>query len=620
MSARIFVSHSSENNAEAIAICRWLEQEGWNDVFLDLDAERGIKAGELWEEALRKAASRCEAVIFLITRAWLGSEWCRDEFKLARHLRKRLFGILLEDIALDELPPIMTREWQLVSVARAGEKRNFSVTLPHTSQTVEVAFNDEGLRRLRIGLFSAGLDARFFAWPPANDPQAAALSAACARSKPRTPAFSSAAKGRSSRRSIGCAACARPRRRGSSSFSAPRAPASRRSCAPACCRGSRATTGIFCRCRSSGRSGRRSPARPACFLRSKRAFAAAKLPIPRADLRAAIQGGAAKLKPLLQALVDKATPKALDADAKPKPPTLILSIDQGEELFLAEAQDEAKPFLALLRDLLDDDAPAVIAVFTIRSDNYERLQLASELEGVRQETLSLPPMPKGSYAEVIKGPARRLDGTARALDIEDGLVDALLADIEAGGAKDALPLLAFTLERLYGEYHAGGNLKLSHYDALGRVKGSIEAAVERALQGGRRRPGDPEGPPRAAGAASPRPHSLAGRHRSRHRRPAPPRRPAVGNSRRSAAADPAPRRAAPARNRCRQRHRREHDRAGARGAAAAMGPLGGMAHRRCRAARGAGGRQTRQPRLGGEQPRPHLAHPRDGSAGGGRAA
>src|SRR5215813_9517200 len=46
----------------------------------------------------------------------------------------------------------------------------------------------------------------------------------------------------------------------------------------------------------------------------------------------------------------------------------------------------------------------------------------------------------------------------------------------------ALPLFAFTLERLYGEYHAGGTLKLAHYDALGRVKGSIEAAVERALQ------------------------------------------------------------------------------------------------------------------------------------------
>jgi hypothetical protein len=165
-----------------------------------------------------------------------------------------------------------------------------------------------------------------------------------------------------------------------------------------------------------------------------------------------------------------------------KPPTLILSIDQAEELFLAEAQDEAQPFLAVLRDLLTDDAPAIIAVFTIRSDKYEELQLARELDGLRQDTFSLPPMPKGSYAEVIKGPAHRLDGTARSLEIGDSLVNALLTDIEAGGAKDALPLLAFTLERLYGEYHSGGSLKLAHYEALGRVKGSIEAAVERALK------------------------------------------------------------------------------------------------------------------------------------------
>jgi hypothetical protein len=50
--------------------------------------------------------------------------------------------------------------------------------------------------------------------------------------------------------------------------------------------------------------------------------------------------------------------------------------------------------LALLRDLVKDDRPAIIAVFTIRSDNYERLQLAPELEGLRQEMLSLPPMRK----------------------------------------------------------------------------------------------------------------------------------------------------------------------------------------------------------------------------------
>jgi hypothetical protein len=42
-------------------------------------------------------------------------------------------------------------------------------------------------------------------------------------------------------------------------------------------------------------------------------------------------------------------------------PTLVIAIDQGEELFLAEAQGEAQPFLALLRDLVVADAPAVIA-------------------------------------------------------------------------------------------------------------------------------------------------------------------------------------------------------------------------------------------------------------------
>jgi hypothetical protein len=108
-----------------------------------------------------------------------------------------------------------------------------------------------------------------------------------------------------------------------------------------------------------------------------------------ADLRPVIQVGAAKLKPLLQALAEKATPMAANGGVKSKPPTLILSIDQGEELFSAEAQTEAKPFLTMLRDLIATDEPALIAVFTIRSDNYERLQLAPEL------------------AEVVKGPARR---------------------------------------------------------------------------------------------------------------------------------------------------------------------------------------------------------------------
>src|SRR5207244_3608011 len=51
---------------------------------------------------------------------------------------------------------------------------------------------------------------------------------------------------------------------------------------------------------------------------------------------------------------------------------------------------------------------------------------------------------------------------------------------EAQGA-DALPLLGFTLERLYSDYGSGGRLTLVEYDKLGGMQGSLEAAVADAL-------------------------------------------------------------------------------------------------------------------------------------------
>jgi hypothetical protein len=39
--SRIFLSHSSQNNAQAVALYDWLGREGWKDeIFLDLDPMR----------------------------------------------------------------------------------------------------------------------------------------------------------------------------------------------------------------------------------------------------------------------------------------------------------------------------------------------------------------------------------------------------------------------------------------------------------------------------------------------------------------------------------------------------------------------------------------------------
>jgi hypothetical protein len=169
--SQIFLSHSSHNNDYAVALRDWLAEQGWDDVFLDTDPKRGIVAGERWEAALHKAALRCEAVLFLVSEAWLASGWCLKEFHLAHRLNKRLFGVLIEDIPVARLPAELTGTWQLVPLVSGRDHILRTAELPTTHQEVHVTFSQEGLTRLKIGLERAGLDAKFFPWPPEGDPK-----------------------------------------------------------------------------------------------------------------------------------------------------------------------------------------------------------------------------------------------------------------------------------------------------------------------------------------------------------------------------------------------------------------------------------------------------------------
>ena len=98
--SNIFLSHSSADELEAVALRQWLLDNGWDDVFLDLDPERGLRAGERWQEALRRAADRCEAAVFIISPAWPKSRWCLTEFLLAKSLNKLIFGVVVKKTSL----------------------------------------------------------------------------------------------------------------------------------------------------------------------------------------------------------------------------------------------------------------------------------------------------------------------------------------------------------------------------------------------------------------------------------------------------------------------------------------------------------------------------------------
>jgi hypothetical protein len=98
--SRLFISHSSHNSDAAVALAKWLVHEGWSgpdDIFLDLDPDRGIAAGQRWARALEDAATRCEAVLFLVSKQWLASKWCHDECHLANRLNKKLFALILDE-------------------------------------------------------------------------------------------------------------------------------------------------------------------------------------------------------------------------------------------------------------------------------------------------------------------------------------------------------------------------------------------------------------------------------------------------------------------------------------------------------------------------------------------
>lgn len=478
--SRIFLSHSSKDNDSAVALRDWLSAHGWDDVFLDLDPRRGISAGSRWQRSLNQAALRCEGVLFMVSRAWLGSDWCLKEFNLAHRLNKRLFGLLIEDVPIGDLPATLTENWQLVALSSGRDHVMLRAILPGSQNEAHVTFSQEGLTRLRIGLERAGLDARFFAWPPENDPKRPPYRGLLPLEADDAGIF------------FGREASTievLDRIRGIKDGSTPRFIVLLG--ASGAGKSSFLRAGLLPRLKRDDRNYLPLPViRPekaainseTGLLRSLEAgFAAQDVAITRAEIRLAIEGGAATLRPLLRSLVARAQTALVANDADAKAPVLVLAIDQGEELFVTSGVSESVALLNLLRELLTDDDPALLVLVTIRSDAYEQLQTAKPLEGISQQPLSLIPMPRGAYQEVIEGPAAKLKGTDRPLVIEPALTQALLSDIENGGGRDALPLLAFTLERLYLEYGTRGRLTLQDYEALGRIKGSIEAAIERAF-------------------------------------------------------------------------------------------------------------------------------------------
>ena len=135
------------NNDRAIQLRDWLVENGWDDIFLDLDPERGIAAGERWKEALQKAAQRCEAVLALDEpRMAARPDWCRPELNTAQLLGKKIIVLLIGSKPSD-VP---------------GDLKD--------AQYVDLINDPDAYTRLKEGLKRAGLDPASFPFAEGRRP------------------------------------------------------------------------------------------------------------------------------------------------------------------------------------------------------------------------------------------------------------------------------------------------------------------------------------------------------------------------------------------------------------------------------------------------------------------
>ncbi|MEH2611117.1 toll/interleukin-1 receptor domain-containing protein [Bradyrhizobium sp. AZCC 1693] len=511
--AAIFFSHASQDDALASEIEAWLTHKGFDDIFLDHDS---IRSGDKWAAALRRAGGSCRVVLSLVTPAWLASSECFGEFMAGWYAGRRMIplictaGAMLDDTQEQRLSRVLLED-QGVDIARAGAPSALNLdAYPHISEPLT-----EGLRAAGA-LAKVGLDPSVFSIEDERDAEGNLLKAPFPGLESFGDTDSDAAifYGRSSeiaqvlddlrefrasgdRHAYGYAARAYVIQGASGSgksslLKAGVLPRLRRERGWVALRSFRpgsepllhfaealakpierqnllqAPGAIRDRLLNSWRS-----------AKSDADTARKELPkgLSPDELRVVSQEiDLVMLRQLRDQLDTEITPLKLKMDRPAA--TVLIAIDQGEELAQAVgngADAFADYVRAALLQVLEGEPAYYAVVLTVRTDSFQEVQTSPRLEGLRTRLFDLRSLPMYRIAEAIEQPASRYG-----VEIEPQLVEMLMED---AGGKDALPLLAFTLQRLWQQYEVEKRIRKVNYESVGKLLGLIEDAAERALRG-----------------------------------------------------------------------------------------------------------------------------------------
>lgn len=524
----LFISHSSRDKAAATVLQAQLAAQGHHSVFLDFDPDVGIQAGVSWERTLYTKLRACRAVVALCSDSYLASQWCFAEIALARMEGKQIFVLQIDPWAAQtQLPSILQVEqtidlrtqpelgWQRLwngfkhQGIVASQARDWNPDQPpypglraFTEQDAPIFFGRDGevregiellnrVRRLghprlvmvlgssgsgKSSLVLAGLlpalrrDARQWRlvkpFRPGPEPmRALAVSLSQAFDDAgQLMAWDAVQRCLEAGVTDGTVATAVPPSAGLPSHAAPGAALAAHADANAAAATARER--LLQALLAMEQALTLADEQVVTSLRHLRDYLGQTQ--PSASALPASPPGQRSVQPLAD-LARRLQQQGGDADA-----SIVLVIDQFEELLGHPGDHPASRFLALLRGAVEAEHSPLLVIGTMRSDHLDSFQRCAPLQGLGFKSLAVGPVSIAGMRQLIEEPAR-----LGQIALQPGLPDLLLQDTNT---PDALPLLAFTLRLMWERFRADRLLEIREYQALGGLQGAIAQVAEETYQ------------------------------------------------------------------------------------------------------------------------------------------
>jgi WD40 repeat protein len=424
--AQVFVSHAGDGLDIALRVRGWLRDAG-HGVFLDSDLTHGLRVGDDWRTRLYDELYRADALVCIVTKAFDASPWCAAEIGIAQARGTRILPVRAEQNAAHRLLSTETTQW--ADLLTGGTERG-----------------RKGLLEALRGLDGVGGGMR----PPGGSPYPGL--------RPFDTDQARLFFGRRAEagRLAELLRASVPRGAGLLAVVGP----------SGCGKSSLVRAGLVPLLDAEPEW----LVLPPLFPASDPIAALARVLVRAARLAGAPGWSQEEVGDRLDKPggLDELATELLGAG---KARHLLVVVDQAEELFTRTSDDHRREFAGLVQKAIEGSVRVVAA---LRSDYLDPLSLlAAGVSLPMSEPFPLAPLARDMLRLAVTGPARQAG-----IDVDDELANRLVSD--AGGG-EALPLLAFTLERLAAGVRRGEKLSIRRYEELGGVHGALAHQAEKAL-------------------------------------------------------------------------------------------------------------------------------------------